>query len=160
MTGVLLDANLLLLLIVGSAGRHLIGRHKRLRAFSQEDFDQLRGILRSASVIQTSPNVLTECSNLSRQIEGPARRRISEAFHDITRVTAEVHVQALEVTPSENFLRLGLTDAILLSLFQAGHSVLLTADLDLFVTACGIDPARAVNWNHLREKRLKHKGQW
>ncbi len=44
-TGFFIDANLLLLLIVGSVGRDLIAKHRRLRRFTAEDFDRLINLL-------------------------------------------------------------------------------------------------------------------
>ncbi len=37
----IIDANLLVLFVVGATDRNLIARHKRLKAFSLEDFDLL-----------------------------------------------------------------------------------------------------------------------
>jgi hypothetical protein len=42
---VLLDANLLVLWVVGRASRDYIGRHKRLRAYDLADFDSLMRML-------------------------------------------------------------------------------------------------------------------
>ena len=40
-TGFFLDSGLLVLLIVGSVGKHLIAKHRRLRGFSAEDYGTL-----------------------------------------------------------------------------------------------------------------------
>ena len=38
---VVIDTNLLVLLIVGSASKHYIGKHKRLRGYTTDHFDLL-----------------------------------------------------------------------------------------------------------------------
>ena len=40
-TGWFVDANLLVLLIVGTTGRHLIAKHKRLKSFLVGDYERL-----------------------------------------------------------------------------------------------------------------------
>ena len=46
---VILDANLLVLLVVGLYSRSYIARHKRLAAYSEKDFDLLSAYVASAS---------------------------------------------------------------------------------------------------------------
>ena len=52
---VAIDSNLLLLLIVGSASRDYIAKHKRLKSFDSSDFDLLREQLSVASAIVLTP---------------------------------------------------------------------------------------------------------
>ena len=95
-----------------------------------------------------TPNTLTECSNLSRQIGGHARRSISLALGELIRNARERHVGSIEVCEGEDFARLGLADAVLLALMNQ-NMTLLTADLDLYAAACSIAPERAMNFNYL-----------
>ena len=44
-SGFFLDANLFVLLVVGSVGRDLIEKHRRLRAYSAEDYEILIDLL-------------------------------------------------------------------------------------------------------------------
>ena len=60
---IVLDANLLLLLVVGLTSRAYISKHKRLQGYEELDFDLLICLIGSANVIVT-PNTLTETSNL------------------------------------------------------------------------------------------------
>ena len=57
--GLFIDANLLVLLIVGSVGRHLIAKHRRLRAYTYEDFDILINLLDPFDRVFVTPNTLT-----------------------------------------------------------------------------------------------------
>ena len=73
---IIVDANLLLLWIVGLASPDYIHRHKRLQAYTNEDFLILVNILSRARRIILTPNTLTETSNLAGYIAEPARTEI------------------------------------------------------------------------------------
>ena len=62
--GHFVDANLLVLLVVGTVQRSLIGRHPRLKAYIADDFDVLVKLLDTGEKIYVTPNTLTETSNL------------------------------------------------------------------------------------------------
>ena len=47
LAGYFIDANLLVLLVVGSEDRGLIAGHRRLRGYTADDFDRLLGIIES-----------------------------------------------------------------------------------------------------------------
>ncbi|WP_419758356.1 hypothetical protein [Acidisoma sp.] len=98
--------------------------------------------------LYVTPSTLTECSNLSRQITGDAKRRVSLTLGQLIHNATELHVRSVEVCSSESYLRLGLADAVLLALMNR-NITLLTADFDLYQAACGIAPDRSVNFNHL-----------
>ena len=73
---VIVDSNLLLLLIVGSASMSYIDKHKRLSgAYSIEDFSTLGKIISEFSEIVSIPHVLTEVSNLADKSTIPPERR-------------------------------------------------------------------------------------
>lgn len=146
---VLIDANLLVLFVVGSAGRTLISRHKRLRAFSEADFDLLTGLLAQASEVILTPNVLTEASNLVRQTEGSARERIQLYFQSLIGRVREIYVESARAASRPEFLRLGLADSSLLEI-AAEDVVVLTADFDLYRAALSAGRP-AMNFNHVRD---------
>jgi hypothetical protein len=55
------DANLLLLLVVGATSRDYIEKHKRLRdTYTKDDYDLLVKMIGQYSNIIVLPNVLTE----------------------------------------------------------------------------------------------------
>ncbi|HXW70360.1 MAG TPA: PIN domain-containing protein [Methylocella sp.] len=150
MTKIVLDTNLLVLLIVGLVCRGYIGKHKRLRDFSEEDFDLLRSFLAPASVIQLTPNTLTETSNLLSQINEPIRSQLFSKFRDLIGQFPESYIESRLGARQAEFARLGLTDSVLLMLSQDSSLILLTVDLDLYLAAVkrGL---RAENFNHHRE---------
>lgn len=60
MVSVILDTNLLVLLVVGMTNRAFIGKHKRTRAYTEEDYDLLCLLLEQYQQIITTPSILTE----------------------------------------------------------------------------------------------------
>jgi hypothetical protein len=149
-TAFILDTNLLLLLIVGTTCPSYIKKHKRLRAYSQDDFILLEKLISRASKIIITPNTLTETSNLARHISDPAKTHISKVFRAAIIDTDEIYLPSKIVVEEDEFFRLGLTDCILLHHASGGSHTLLTADLDLYLAAA-CRGYTAVNFNHCRE---------
>ena len=134
MTGsVVVDANLLLLLVVGATDRGYIGVHKRLRDdYSDIHFELLQLLISQFSEMILVPNVLTEVSNFARQIKNPARSRIMATFKTLAETGLELPVASRVAVQSEGFAELGLTDAVLLQIcaleLPGASPTLLTAD--------------------------------
>jgi hypothetical protein len=136
MTGpVIIDSNLLLLLIVGSTDRSYIKIHKNLSAYTDDDFDLLVIILTQFSDILTLPHIVTEVSNLARQIRNPARSKIQIKLREFIEITTELPIPSLLGARRAEFYKLGLTDAVALqgcAVPLGGLEVtLLTADTNL-----------------------------
>ena len=53
--GYFIDANLLVLMVVGRTQRTLIGRHRRLREYSESDYDALTELLIGGKKIFVTP---------------------------------------------------------------------------------------------------------
>lgn len=147
-----LDANLLVLFVVGAADREYIGKHKRLRAFSVEDFDLLVKMMADASNVVVTPNTLTETSNLIGQIGGPARDKIYLSLKILVKKCSEVYIASSSGSDREEFVRLGLTDAVLLELSDP-DTTLITTDLDLYIAAAKLGK-KVINFNHYRDAVL------
>lgn len=152
MRSIVIDANLLILLVVGSTDRSLIGIHKRTRQFQQEDFDLLLSVLATFSEILVTPNVLTETSNLASQIADPQKSAVLGQLASLIQAHREQHVPSAGVTENREFLRLGLTDCALLDLVGS-ETTLITADLDLYLAASRVNQ-QAINFTHLQQARL------
>jgi|SRR3954452_22944379 hypothetical protein len=148
MPAVLLDSNLLVLLIAGNTDRGYVGRHRRLRAYNESDFDLLVEFIAPMSAIIVTPNVLTETSNLLRQIAEPARIQIAQTFRAFVALAQERYVESATAVEEPDFPMLWLTDAAILHELSDAL-VLLTADLDLYLAAIRQGHS-AVNFNHLR----------
>lgn len=134
LSGYFVDANLLLLLIVGNVGRGLIAKHRRLRDYTAEDYDTLLDLLERVEYVFVTPNTLTETSNLLGQQGEPERSRFFARLRFMIENTEEVVISSKTAASNANFDRLGLTDA---ALFEAisEDTPLLTADLNLYAVA-------------------------
>jgi hypothetical protein len=132
---VALDANLLVLMLVGRTERQLIGRHKRLKVFAPEDHETLLLVLGRFDAIHVTPNVVTEACNLARQIDEPARGRIMETLTDFCRQATEVYVPSTVAAEESQFSWLGLSDVTMLVGVDATTGVL-TGDHQLYSELC------------------------
>lgn len=146
--GILVDANLLLLYFVGQLDPDLVSRFKRTQQFSREDFALLTLLLHRFSKIVTTPNILTEVSNLLGQLTGPHRTGLFAAFaHGIT-LLDEHYVPSTEASAQDGFTRPGLTDAGICRLVERRFPVL-TDDLALAVRLRSLQ-VDVVNFNDIR----------
>ena len=149
----IVDANLLLLWVVGRASREYIKDrvHKKLDAYSLEDFDLLSEILSKAPRVILTPNTLTEVSNHADWVKEPAKSEISAVLRCLAQASdgVEEHIVAsATATNRREFSRLGLTDSVLLEL-ASGAWEILTADNHLYLAAAHAGYP-ATNFNHLR----------
>ena len=147
--GFFIDANLLVLLVVGSVGQNLIRKHRRLQIFNAEDYDRLLDLIGHYDRVFVTPNTLTETSNLLAQHSDPERSRFFDRLQLIIEKSEEVVVVSKVAASNSEFSRLGLTDAVLLEAISA-ETPLLTVDLDLFRAALVKAPNAAVNFAHLQ----------
>lgn len=151
MKAVCLDANLLVLLVVGLTSRTYIKSHKRLSAFAEEDYDLLLFQLTQYSEILFIPHVLAETSNLIKDISDPARTSIFKNFEGVIKRYDEKYVESKHGAAQKEFIRLGMTDSILL-ITQNPNLTLLTTDVGLYL-AVAQRSGNVVNFNHLRAYR-------
>jgi hypothetical protein len=149
MANLIIDTQLLLLFVVGTTKRSYIGKHKRLQAYTEADFDLLRDAIAQHQNVVVTPNTLTETSNLLKQIREPMRSEIFTVFGAIIQNTDEIYVESRALCGHKEFVTLGLTDAALHNLSD-DRNILLTADLDLYLAAA---KNGAFNFHHLRVVR-------
>ena len=147
--GYFIDTNLLVLLVVGSVGRDLIAKHRRLRAYSAEDYETLLGLISRVDRVFVTPNTLTETSNLLAQHGDPERSRFFEMLRFIIGESEEVVVASTKASNNSAFVRLGLTDAALLEVITP-ETPLVTVDLDLYLAALEKGDETALNFTHFR----------
>ena len=149
-TGLFIDASLLVLLIVGSVGRDLIGtKHRRLGEYSSEDFDVLIELLDTVDRVFVTPNTLTETSNLLAQHGDPERSRFFDRLRSVIQESEEIVVASVDASSNEAFGRLGLTDAALLEVITK-ETPLITVDLKLYLAALEKNEGAAMNFTHFR----------
>lgn len=160
-SGWFVDANLLVLLVVGATGRDLIPKHRRLRQFAEQDYDLLVNLIATATsaaqrddsveagAVLVTPNTLTEASNLLDQHQDPERRHFFHTLRILIERNREVVVKSVTASAMPVFSRLGLADAVLVETASA-ETPLVTVDLDLFHAVAKKDHRAAVNFTHLR----------
>ena len=151
-SGYFIDANILLLLVVGRVSRELISRHRRLEGFSAEDYDILLDLLRRVRQVFVTPNTLTETSNLLGQHREPERSRFFQGLRSIILDSEEVVVASAIASANRTFPRLGLTDAVLLEAVSA-DTPLLTVDYNLYKATLEAGADFAVNFDAIRYLR-------
>jgi|SRR5271165_3379795 len=145
--GAVLDSNLLLLLLLGSYDRNQITNNKRLKKYSPEDFDLLGKVLKLFVRVVTTPNILTEVSNLSDAIPEPQRAVYFAKFAKALTLLDEQHVPSA-IALASRWARFGLTDAAIAEIARSRYLVL-TDDLRL-AYALETDGIRTLNFNELR----------
>jgi hypothetical protein len=148
-----LDANLLVLLVVGLTERKYISVHKRLKEYSVADFELLEAMISESAGLAVTPNALSEASNLLRQINEPAKTQIANAFRALIKRIDEIYVTSVDASSRREFLRIGLSDSALLEVSKKNIMVL-SVDLELYLAALAAG-YEAVNFNHVRDPLYK-----
>jgi len=146
--GVLIDANLLLLFFVGMVDRQLISSFERTRNFAPEDYDTLCRLLVAFRKRVVTPNVLTEVSNLAGKLKDKYCQAVFEGIRQAFESLHEEYVPSRVATKRNEFVKFGLTDAVLMALAEK-KMLLLTADFPL-ANFCASTGADVLNFNHLR----------
>ena len=150
LSGYFIDANLLVLLVAGNTGVHIIMRHKRLKQFTVGDYRRLRELIFDAGgVVYVTPNTLTEASNLLRNYGEPDKTRLSNTLATLINESQEVVVYSADAVANAAYQRLGLADAALLEVISPDRP-LLTTDALLANEAQRLQADAAVNFNEFR----------
>lgn len=139
-----IDANLLVLLVVGSVDRRQVGAHRRARRFAPEDYDRLLKMIDTLGHVLVTPNTLTEASNL---LESRSDHRFLDRLRLVIDRSEEIVVASAKAARNAAFPRLGLTDAALLEAVSEERP-LITTDLDLYTAALSKGANAAFNFTH------------
>ena len=148
---VLLDANVLTLLIVGQVSEDEIPRCRRTRHYGIGDFHILSEYLERFEQMATTPNVVTEVSNLIGVLHGKYLQWARQILAGGINLWSEHYVPSVDASSNPNYLRLGLTDAALLSVRERNTEII-TDDLDLYCCLAS-DGVPVTNFTHLREQQ-------
>jgi hypothetical protein len=146
--GILIDTNILLLYFVGSFDLDLISSFKRTLQFTVEDYNTLLLLLQLFDRLITTPNILTEVSNLSGQLGEPAKTLYFYTFARKITLMEEHYIDSREAATQEEFIKIGLTGASIFRLPKDQY-LILTDDFRLsqYLQHKGID---VINFNHIR----------
>ena len=145
--GVLVDANLLLLYVVGVYDPSKIERFKHTNAYTRDDFELLDRLLGQFETVATTPPVLTEVSNFLGHLPEGTRRGYTELFcHLIPEF--ETHHPSEELCEHPYFRQFRLTDTGIAEVSEDTYLVV-TDDLPLYHRLASDERQDAINFNHL-----------
>ncbi|HEV7645893.1 MAG TPA: hypothetical protein VGO50_18280 [Pyrinomonadaceae bacterium] len=124
--GILIDTNIFLLYIVGSLDISLVPEFKRTSDFSESDFEKVSKFIDFFDVKITTPNILTEVSNL---IGKKPELRAALGIY-ITKLN-EIFIESAKVSEHNAFIEFGLTDTAILNISKDSFLVV-TDDRPLY----------------------------
>lgn len=150
---VILDTNILLVYLTGRVDPKLIETFKRTNGYCIEDFYVLKELIEKFKKFSTTPNILTEVSNLGGQLSGDRRDNFFKCLSNFIQATGEKYLQSSQVSQNEYFAKYGITDTGLFELVKTSNYLVITHDFRL----SGNFPNYSVNLNHLRTEYLLRK---
>ena len=144
--GILIDANLALLYLVGNFDLRLVGDGKfnKLSNYKTDDYRLLLRLKNRFKKAVTTPHVLTEVSNLTK---AKCLKKFYETFVKIDELT----ISSMEAAQRPEFHFLGLTDCALAHVSRQFLIVTDDARLTKKMNESGLE---ALNFNHLRRHLL------
>ena len=140
---VLVDTNLLLVLMVGRTDPRYLGSDKRTRDYDHADVSVIEALIGAYDGIATAPHLLSEASNLLRQIANPARDRIQGTLREFILACEEQAIASAAACLHDEYIALGLTDTVILTACESsrtgdGRIELLTADEPIYNRALSL----------------------
>lgn len=146
--GVLVDSNLLLVYFIGKYDIERIQTFKRTCKYTIEDFQIINKFLGYFNAIITTPNILTEVSNLLNQLPDNCKSYYYKEFKNNILCFNEIYESSVSVCNCVYFEKIGLTDSGIAALSK-GKYLILTDDFPLssYLQSLDID---FINFNHIR----------
>mgnify|MGYP006436222989 CR=1 FL=1 len=151
--GLLIDANLLTVMIVGALGVGEVERFKRTREYIDDDVLGLDQLIQQFGWVGTTPHIMTETSNLLDWLDDSRRANALGYLASFAKSAPEIGLSSTEIVESPVYYRLGITDAALCMAVKEQPLVLLTRDLPLYQYASQLR-LEAINFNHIRQEWL------
>jgi hypothetical protein len=143
--GLLVDTNLLLLYLVGSADPELIGRFSRTANYSEDDFDRVSRFVDAFEVKIGTPHVFTEVSDLFGN-----RNDFNVLLAAYVEKVYEVFTSGRSLIKDRSFLQFGLADTAVIDAARNKY-LILTDDGPLYgflfnskIDAVNLDQIRAI----------------
>ena len=144
----LVDANLLLLYLIGKSDPRIIARFERTKKYTVEDFNILNYLLEKFfGGLLTTPNVLTEVSNLVTKLPENERGPFFDQMKLSVSKLDETYCSSRTAVEDRNYRTFGLTDSTILC--STSHALVLTDDFPLYnlLSTRGRD---VINFTHIR----------
>ncbi len=150
--GALVDSNLLLMYCIGEYDVRAMQRFKRIRAYGVRDLTLMRRLLSLFKRIVTTPNILTEVSNLAGQLGDGLRAQFLSHLGKTVEILTEEYCPSATASQHQYFAKCGLTDSAIMEVARANYLVI-TDDFRLanMIEKQGID---VINFEHVRSSYL------
>jgi predicted nucleic acid-binding protein len=146
--GLLVDTNLLVLFAIGTVNRDRIEQFKRTRQYTKTDHELLLRVLEQFEPLYTVAHVLAEVSNLT-DLSGPERLQARRVLKETISLLNEAQMPSALAAEHRAYERLGLVDAAIVTLARNHRCVVLTDDLDLYLSLSR-EELNVINFAHLR----------
>lgn len=146
--GILVDANLLVVLLVGKLGPAHLKNCRATKSFKPDELSLLEQFVVQFDTLVTTPHILTEVSNLAGSLPDGLLGQFRAMFRGVVKSLSEQSRPAMEIARDEQFIRFGLTDTAI-TMIAPGRYLVLTVDLPL----CGLLQRRnvdVINFNNIR----------
>jgi hypothetical protein len=147
--GILIDANLALLYLVGSFDLRLVGdgKYNKLSKYDTEDYQLLLRLKNVFEKAVTTPHVLTEVSNLTNDLPEKTRSACLKEFYETFVEIDELPIPSMNAAQRPDFHFLGLTDS---GLAIVSDQYLIVTDDARLVQKMTESRLKALNFSHLR----------
>lgn len=135
-----IDANALVILMIGLVDANLFKNHRRTSIYEKQDFDELIAVIGNLEQLSVIPNVWTEIDNLLNNFSKHHKESYIAELSNAIKQATEVYQPSEKAVGSNVFYDLRLTDTLLL-----GHArvcdFLITSDSQLanYAKAYGVD---------------------
>jgi len=147
--GILIDTNLMVLIAVGTYNPQRVLTFKRTRQYALDDLVLMTRLMSYFGRRVTTPNILTEVDNLTRQLPEAEYEAIAATVARLVPDFFEVYFPSEGALNNVHYPLLGLTDCVTAS---AARDVLVVTDdfrLSNVLSGLGYD---AININHIRSQ--------
>jgi hypothetical protein len=147
-SGLLIDANLLVLFVVGTVNLGRLEDFKRTRKYNKGDYQLLLRVMERLKPWYTLAHVMAEVSNLS-DLSGRELLQARQVLKETLAVLREPAMASEHAAQNGLYVRLGLVDAAIATLARENKCAVLTDDFDLYV-ALSREGIAALNFSHLQ----------
>ena len=148
--GIVVDANLWILLLVGSYNKATISDFKKTQKYTAIDFDYLYQFLSYFKII-TTPNILTEVVNHTETFNKQTNGQLFLNLRRFAELHFESYIPSLKAMDNV-YHKFGLSDSVINNLSNEGY-LILTDDFPLYGYLSSIGNP-VINFNHIRMEYL------
>lgn len=132
--GIIVDSNIMLLFLVGNYDINYINMFKRTIKYTKEEYYFIKDLLTIyyyKDKVYTSPHILTEISNLSKNIKGDRRIKYFNFFIKILNNVYEVYIEKNKILEFTDLSEFGVTDIGIYEIAKKNNLLVLTDDSSL-----------------------------